>query len=50
MSVARLDREVSSPELTRWKVYYEILDKAKAGKMNTGEGQERGNHDGAGRQ
>jgi hypothetical protein len=33
MTVARLDRELGSPELTRWKVYYQMLDDAKAGRV-----------------
>jgi hypothetical protein len=34
MSIARLDREVSSPELTRWLAWYRVRDAAKSGKLD----------------
>jgi hypothetical protein len=42
LTVARLDREMSSQEFTDWVAYYRKLDRMKSGKQDDGEGHERG--------
>ena len=43
MTVAELNGRMSSPEFTQWIQWYQVYDLAKAGKLHTGAGNERGN-------